>query len=143
MKTMNVRTIPIGILLIASFNVFGAFVLLISLFVNPVGVRETIAKAHGLSPIIGVEFVLVIAVLALTLAYGLIRLSRWGFYLALVYSLYLCGVSLVMGGLSFAWTGGPETQIHFGNFLYSSLVVTYLVIRRRYFFKLRFDENHP
>jgi len=39
-----------------------------------------------------------------------------GFYLVLVYSLYLWGVSLVMGGLSFAWTGRPETQIYFWQF---------------------------
>ena len=134
MKTIELKRIPIGVLLIASFYVFGAFVLLIDIFTNPVGVRETIARAHGLSPIIGTEFVLVVAGLALVLAYGLICLSRWGFYLAIAYPLYLCLVSLVMGGLSFAWTGRPETQIYFGDFLYSTLVVIYLVIIRQRFF---------
>lgn len=135
MKTIKLRNIPIGILFIASFYVFGAFILLVSVYINPLGVRETIARAHGLSPIIGVEFVLVIAVLALTLAYGLIRLSPWGFYLAIVYSLYLCGVSLTMGGLRFAWAGQPDAQIYFGNFLWSALVVAYLIISRRDFFQ--------
>ena len=126
---------PIGVLLIASFYVFGAMVLLVSVFTDPVGVRETIARAHGLSPIIGVEFVLAVAALALTLAYGLIRLSRWGLVLTLVYSLYLCAVSLSMGGLSFAWTGQSETQIYFGNSLWSALVVVYLFLVRQRFFR--------
>jgi hypothetical protein len=137
MKTLKLTNLPIGILLIASFYVFGAFVLIINIFTNPVGVRETVARAHGFSSIIGVESALVVAVLALILAYGLIHLSRWGFILTFVYSLYLCAVSLVMGGLSFAWIGQPETQVYFGNLLWSALVIIYLLIVRRRFFEAK------
>ena len=134
MKTIELKNIPVGILLIASFWMFGALILFINVFTNPVGVCESIASAHGLSPMNGVEFVLIIAGLALTLGYGLIRLSRWGFILTLVYSLYLCFVSLLRGGLSFAWAPQPETQVYFGNFLWSALVVIYLAMMRRHFF---------
>lgn len=135
MKTIKPKKLPIGVLLITSFYVFGALILFVNVFTNPVGVRETIARAHGLSPVIGLESVLVVAVLAFNLAYELIRLSCWGFLLTIGYSLYLYTVSLVMGGLSFAWTGQPETKIYFGNFLWSGLVVIYLFAARQHFFK--------
>jgi hypothetical protein len=134
MKQNVLKKLPLGVLLVASFYAFGAIVLLISAFTNPTGVRETIATAFGLSPNIGVEFVFVVAIIALVLAYGLFRRSRWGFLLAIFYSLYFCIVSLTLGGLTFAWTKNPATQIYFGNFLWSTLVIIYLVIVRRKFF---------
>lgn len=134
MKTYNFRNIPSGVLLISAFYISGAFVLLISIFTNPVGASQAIAVAHGLSPIMGVETLVAVAALALVLAYGLIHLSRWGFILAITYSLYLAGVSLVMGGLSFLGTSQVEKQIYFGNLLWSALVVIYLFLVRRRFF---------
>lgn len=133
-KLASVKDIPMGILLIAGFYVFGAFVLLASILFNPVGASQAIAKAHGLSPVMGVEILVAVAALALVLAYGLVRLARWGFFLAIAYLLYLAGVSVVMGGLSFLWTGQAEMQIYFGNLLWSALVVIYLLRLRRRFF---------
>jgi hypothetical protein len=141
MKTYNFKNIPAGVLLIAAFYIFGALVLLVSVFADPAGVSQDIAKAHGLSPIMGVEILVAVAALALILAYGLISLSRWGFFLAILYSIYLAGVSLVMGGLNFLWTGQAEMQISFGNFLWSLLVVIYLFIVRRRFFSTRLAEG--
>ncbi len=133
-KLASAKDIPIGILLIAGFYVFGAFVLLASIFINPVGVSQAIANAHGLSTVMGVEILVAVAGLALVLAYGLVRLARWGFFLAIAYLLYLAGASLVMGGLSFLWTGQAQMQIYFGNLLWSALVVIYLLrVRRRFF----------
>jgi hypothetical protein len=134
MKTNYHKNIPAGVLLIAAFYVFGALILLVSIFTNPNGVSPVIAMVHGLSPIMGVEILVAVAALALVLAYGLISLSRWGFYLAILYSVYLGGVSLAMGGLNFLWSGQAEMQISFGNLLWSALVVIYLVLVRRRFF---------
>ncbi len=133
MTTNNFRNIPLGVLLLAAFYMFGALVLLISIFINPVGVSKAIALAHALSPTMGTEVLLAVAALALVLAYGLISLSRWGFILTLAYSLYIGVVSLVMGGLSFAWIGQPEMQIYFGNLLWSALATIYLLTVRRRF----------
>lgn len=133
MKSYNTKNIPTGVLLIAAFHIFGAFVLLVSIFTNRIGVSQAIAVAHGLLPIMGAEILVAVAVLALVLAYGLIHLSRWGFILTITYSLYLASVSLVMGGLSFLRTGQVENQIYFGNFLWSVLVVIYLFLMRRLF----------
>jgi hypothetical protein len=135
MKIHNFNNIPTGVLLISAFYIFGAFVLLASFFTNGVDASRAIAVAHRLSPIMGVEILMKVAVLALVLAYGLIRLSHWGFILAIAYSLYLAGISLAMGGLSFLWTGHVDKQIYFGNFLWSVLVVIYLFLARRRFFK--------
>ncbi len=133
-KLASAKDIPLGILLIAGFYVFGAFVLLASILFNPAGASQAIAKAHGLSPVMGVEILVAVAALALVLAYGLVRLARWGFFLAIAYLLYFAGASLVMGGLSFLWTGQPEVQIYFGNFLWSALVLIYLFRTRGRFF---------
>jgi hypothetical protein len=133
--TASIRKhLPLGIWLIASFYVFGALVILIALFIDGSNVREVIAAAHGLSPVIGAEFVLAIAALALILAYGLVSLSRWGFFLAIAYSVFLCANSLVQGGLSFAWTGQPQLQVAFGNLLWSAAVLIYLLVVRQRFF---------
>jgi len=134
MKTYNFKNVPAGVLFIAAFYILGALVLLVTVFTNPTGVSQDIAMAHGLSPIMGVEILVAVAALALVLAYGLICLSRWGFFLAIAYSLYLVGISLFMGGLSFLWTGQAEKQRYFGNILWSLLVLIYLLIVRSRFF---------
>jgi len=133
MKNTNFRNVPIGVLLIAALYIFGTFMLLASIFINPVGVSQTIAIVHGLSPSVGIEILLVVAALALVLAYGLLRLSRWGFYLMMAYLLYMIVVSLIQGGLNFVLTDQAEMQRFFGNLLWSALVLVYLfVVRRRF-----------
>ena len=65
----ELRNVPVGVFSLASFYVFGAFILLAWVFIDPVSVSSTIARAHGFLPIMGVEVVLVVALLALALAY--------------------------------------------------------------------------
>lgn len=134
MKTLDFRNIPTGVLLIAAFYIFGALALLVSIFTNPIGVSQTIAVVHGLPPSMGVEILLVLATLALVLAYGLVRLAPWGFFTMMAYSLYIAGVSLTMDGLHFTLSGQAEIQ-SFGNLLWSALVVVYLLTVRKRFLK--------
>ncbi len=131
----NPKPLPIGILCIASFYMLGALVLITLLFVNSSQASETVAAAHGLAASPGPGFALMIAGLAFLLAYGLISLSRWGFWLAVAYSLYLCLISLFQDGPTFAWTGRAELQIPFGNFIWSAVVLIYLFMVRRRFFR--------
>jgi hypothetical protein len=137
MTKNSLKNVPIGILLIASFYVFGAFILMIGVFNNPTGVRETVARAHGLLPSIGTEIALAVAALALLLAYGLIRVSRWGFILTISYSIFICLVNLISCSFDFTWTPSAEKQISFGNFLFSALVIIYLLIVRKRFSETR------
>jgi hypothetical protein len=137
MKTINLRNIPIGVLLISSFYFFGALVLLVNVFTNPAEVCETIARAHGLSSLIGIEFVLLVAVFALALAYGLICLSRWGFILTITYSTYMVFINIISFTGIFTSTTSSERMILFGNFIFSVLVIVYLLFVRRSFFSIR------
>jgi hypothetical protein len=133
-KQISFKQIPIGVGIIAAFYIFGAFMLLASIYFNPLGISQAIDRAHGLSTGIGIEILVIVSGLALVLAYGLIRVSRWGYLLTIAYSLYLLVVSLVMGGLSFLWTGSPAQQVFFGSLLWSMIVVVYLLFVRRRFF---------
>ncbi len=133
MRTNLGKHLPIGLWLIVRFYVFGALLLVVSLFTNGSNVRQVIAAAHGLSPSADTGFVLAVAALALVVAYGLVSLSRWGFLLALGYSFLLCFVSLARGGPNFAWTGQPELQTYFGTLVWSGIVLIYLLsIRNRF-----------
>jgi hypothetical protein len=77
--------------------------------------------------------VVLVALLALVMGYGLISLSRWGYYLTFAYSLYLSIISLVRGALSFAVGGDSEAQLYFGTLLWSALVMVSLLLLRRRF----------
>lgn len=137
MKTINLRKIPVGILFIASFYLFGALVLLVNVFTNPAGVRDTLAKAHGLSLIMGIEFVLLFVMFAFVLAYGLICLSRWGYILTMIYSLYIVFTNLITFTGVFTSTISSERLMFLGNFIFSMLVIVYLLIFRSKFFVSR------
>ena len=134
---MNRRPIPLGVQLISVFYVFGALVLLLCLFTNPVAVASTIAERHGLAPGTGAWILPVVAALALVIAYGLWSLSRWGFYLSLTYLVYFGIVSIVLSGLNSTATNAGAVQAYLGNFLWSALIVTYLIWTRKRFFSSR------
>jgi len=128
------KNVPIGVLFIASFYVFGAFIILAWVFIDPTAISGTIAKAHGFLPVTGIELSLVVAVLALILVYGLVRLSRWGFILTMAYSMYICLVNLISGSQTFTVSVSPENSLYYGNFIFSLLVIVYLLVVRRNFF---------
>lgn len=133
---INTKRIPFGVLFIAAFYTFGAIFLFINIFTNPVGASREIAKVHGLSPIMGSEVLVTVGVLGLLIAYGLVRLSRWGYILTVLYLLYLATISTIMGGFTFLSPGNADKQIYFGNLLWSVMVLVYLfVVRRRFFEK--------
>jgi hypothetical protein len=137
MITSAPHSAPLGLRLITLFYMFGAVMLLAGLAIEPTRVGETIAAAHGLSPSVGAGFVLVIAVLALVMAYGLYSGARWGFFLAAGYQLYLAVVSLALGGLNLTTAGAPESVLFFGNLVWSALVLVYLFVIRAYFWRSR------
>jgi hypothetical protein len=124
---------PLGVLLIAGFYAFGAAALLIGLFINPIEVSRIIAERHGLLPSVGTVILPIVAALGLIMAYGLYSLSRWGFFLTIVYLIYFGGISIALGGLNFAQTGQEAFQAYSGNLIWSVLVIIYLVIVRQHF----------
>ena len=137
METALRRHIPLGVYFIAAVYLFGALVLVIGTLSGLVDARTLIARAHGLPGLAANTFVLLVALLALVLAFGLISLSRWGYFLTFAYSLYLVVISLMLGALNFPLNGDNEAQLSFGNLLWSLLVVVYLFLVRRRFLDKR------
>ncbi len=118
---------PLGIMLISGFYVFGAIVLLASIFTMPEIVSRQIAERQGLPINMGISVLLLTALLALFIAYGLFSLSSWGFYLTLIYLIYFGSISFLLGGKS-------GIQPYLGNLLWSTLVIVYLLFKRKTFF---------
>ena len=121
---------PLGIILISGFYTFGAVVLLITLFTNPIQVSSSIAERHGLPPTTGPWFLVLVAGLALTIAWGLFSLSRWGYVLTVLYLIYFGSVGLFP-------SRGQATTIDFGNIIWSLFVIIYLIVIRKQFFVSR------
>ena len=117
---------PIGVLLIAGFYLFGAGMLLISLFTNPVAVSRSIADAHGLTSAADTVILPIAAGIALLIAYGLLAGARWGYYLTLSYL-------IIFGGISLFLMGQSVQQPYIGNSTWTVLVLIYLVWKRKYF----------
>ena len=127
MNKIKSTTVPIGVLLIAVFYIFGAIALLILLFVNPQPAAVAIAMRHGLPASTGNWILPVIAGVGLIIAYGLLSLSRWGFYLTIAYLLYFGIVNLYMSDAT--WV-----SVYCGDAIWSFLVIVYLILIRRRFF---------
>jgi hypothetical protein len=122
------QRIPVGVLVIASFYLFGAIVLLISLFTNPIGVSRSIADAHGLSPAVDGFILPVVAGIALLIAYGLFTRAQWGYFLSLAYL-------LIFGCVSLWLLSQRVQQPYIGNAIWSFSVLVYLAWKRRDFLK--------
>jgi hypothetical protein len=118
--------IPIGLLFIAIFYTFGAVVLVIFLFADPIRTSNVIAKVHGLPGSTGNWILPFIAGLGLLIAYGLFSLSRWGYLLTILYLGYFGSVSVML-----LRTHGDA--VYLGNLIWSVLVILYLAVVRKRF----------
>jgi uncharacterized membrane protein (DUF2068 family) len=127
-KMKNKPNLPFGVFVISIFNLFGACVIFLFMFTNYAGVAEQITLAHGLPPGLKLIVLPVIALLAIAISYGLYSLSRWGYYLTLIYQICFGTVSLFLS-VPFG------KQLFMGNFIWSLVVVIYLVIKRRIFIR--------
>ncbi len=118
--------IPLGLLLIATFYTFGAVVLLIMLFANPIQTSSVIARVHGLPLSTGYWILPFIAGLALLIAYGIFTLSQRGYMITMLYLVYF---GIVSGSL----LRTHNDPIYFGNLMWSIFVIIYLVVVRKRF----------
>ena len=126
-KTNSIRPqIPVGVFFIAGFYLFGAILLLISLFINPVVVSRTVAQAHSLPPVIDAFILPVIVCLALLIAYGLFTRARWGYLLTLIYL-------IIFGSVSFWLVSQNIQQPYIGNTTWSILALLFLIWKWKYF----------
>jgi hypothetical protein len=130
-KINSIRArIPVGVLLISVFYMFGAIVLLIALFSIPVGLGRSLASTHGLPENVDGFIVPVVIGLALLISMGLFARTRWGYVLTVVYLLFFGIQSLVL-------MSQRLQQPYIGNAIWSFLVLLYLAWQWKYFFARR------
>ena len=129
MRKTTYHRVPVGVVMIAAFYVFGTAVLLVALFTNPIRVSRTIADAHGLPSAADVFILPIVAGVALLIGYGLFTLSRWGFFLTVIYV-------LAFGSINFWLMSQSRQQPYIGNTTWSLLVFIYLIAKRDVFLKV-------
>ena len=134
-RSIHTRT-PLGVLLISMFYMFGAIVLLISLYSIPVGLGRSLASTHGLPPAVDTFIVPLVICLALLISFGLFARTWWGYFLTTAYLLFFGIVSLFM------MRQGVQ-QPYLGNAIWSWLVLLYLAWKWKYFFARREDPPSP
>lgn len=125
---------PLGVILISGFYTFGAMIVFFFFATDPLYASSLIAERHGLLPSTGPWILLLVGAIALLIACGLFSLSRWGYIFTLAYLAYF-------GVVNFFLSRGQFATIEFGNFIWSLLVIFYLLLIRKRFFVKRLSGN--
>jgi len=122
---------PLGIILIGYFYVFGAFVLIATLFTNA-------TQEFGIAVRFGVPNVpenimrVLVIIISLIMAYGYLSLKKWGYWFMITYTIYFLVVSI---NLSQQY----KHQIFYGNVTFSIMVLLYTLSKRGYFKEVKYS----
>lgn len=128
---MNKKSI--GISLISAFFIFGALVLLVTVFMALIS-NNGFTDKFGISYRIGIlilpEYVsrIALAILSIVMAIGLLKYKRWGFWLFEVYSLYMIIVNITLCIINF-------DSLFFGNLISGLLFLTFVFSRRKLYLR--------
>ncbi|WP_282137496.1 hypothetical protein [Rossellomorea aquimaris] len=120
---------PLGVSIIGYFYIFGSIVLLFTAIFYQAG-----ADTIGMSERFGVSVVpertmrVIVAFFSLLMAYGYMRLKKWGFWLLITYS-------VLFGLISFILLTNEPQQPFIGNFVFSIIVLIYTIYVKEAFFK--------
>ncbi|MGB8002392.1 MAG: hypothetical protein WCF60_20160 [Anaerobacillus sp.] len=120
---------PRGVTLISFFYLFGGLVLLITgIFfdagANTIGVAERFGLPNAPERLVRI----LVALLSFVMAYGYIRLTRWGFWMMVTYS-------VVFGFISSLFVSNQSVQPFLGNMIFSLIVLLYTVYVRKFFLR--------
>lgn len=126
---------PLGISFISYFYIFGAFILLFSLFFydstnNQINIASRIGLPNAPEKLTRV----IVAILSLAIAYGFLKLRKWGFWLMITYS-------IVFGLISYVLVLNHPQQPFIGNMIWSFIVLSYTIYQRRAFFQRDFVKS--
>jgi hypothetical protein len=116
---------PLGITLIGYFYIFGAIVLIIILIANTPQ-QYGIAVRFGLPNVPESVMRVLVTVISLILAFGYLKLKKWGFWLMMTYTIYFLGINLYL-------SQQYKEQLFYGNVIWSFVVLTYTLRHRKYF----------
>lgn len=119
---------PLGVSIIGYFYIFGAVVLLFTaMFYQADADTISISERFGVS-ILPERFMrIIVASFSLLMAYGYMRLKKWGFWLFISYSALFGLISSVIA------TNQPQ-QPFIGNIVFSVIVLIYTVYVKGAFF---------
>jgi hypothetical protein len=120
---------PLGISIIGYFYIFGSIILLFTAIFYQAG-----ADTIGISERFGVSVVpervmrVAVAFFSLLMAYGYMRLKKWGFWLLITYSVLIGIISVILA------TNQPQ-QPFIGNVVFSVIVLIYSIYVKETFFE--------
>jgi hypothetical protein len=118
---------PLGITFIGYFYIFGAVILIITLFTNA-------ADEFGISVRFGLPFIpenimrAIISIISIILAFGYLRLKKWGYWFMLTYTIYFLIASITL-------SQQYKRQLFYGNVIWSITVLIYTLTKSKYFNK--------
>jgi hypothetical protein len=118
---------PLGITFIGYFYIFGAVVLIAALFTNAAD-QFGIAVRFGLPKVSEKIMRVIVATVSLIMAYGYLKLEKWGFWLMTAYTVYFLVVSTIL-------SQQYKQQPFYGNIIWSIIVLIYTLTRINYFDK--------
>ena len=134
MNLIKLNHKPVGVILISGFYALGAIILFFFFVTDPLYASSLIAERHGLPSTTGSWILLIVGAIALLIAWGLFSLSRWGYIFTQVYQVYFGVVSLFL-------SRDQLKTIGLGNFIWSLLVIIYLLLIRKQFIVSRLSEE--
>lgn len=120
---------PLGVSIIGYFYIFGSIVLLFTAIFYQAG-----ADTIGISERFGVSVVpervmrVAVAFFSLLMAYGYMRLKKWGFWLLVTYSVLFGIISVILA------TNQPQHPF-IGNVVFSVIVLIYSIYVKETFFE--------
>ncbi|WP_273853384.1 hypothetical protein [Guptibacillus spartinae] len=117
---------PIGVTLISYFYLFGAVVLVFTAIfydaANTIGIAERFGLPNAPERLMRG----LVALTSLVLVYGYIRLTIWGYWFMIAYS-------VIFGCISALLVSYPSPQPFLGNMIFSIIVLMYTLYVRKSF----------
>lgn len=118
---------PLGITLIGYFYIWGAVALIITLFTS--GTEQFgIAVRFGVPNAPENIMRVLVSIISLIMAYGYLKLEKWGYWFMLIYTIYFLVVSITLAQQY-------NQQPFYGNIIWSIIVLIYTLSKRKYFNK--------
>lgn len=115
----------LGIQLLAYLYCLGSAVLLLALPFNHQKVGAQMAALHGLPALSSIPILILISAVGLLIGIGLYKMTPWGYWLSLVYLVYLFVVPQLLVG---------DIPSVFGNIVWPLSTGVYLILKREAYF---------
>lgn len=122
---------PLGVTLIGYFYIFGAIALIVTLFTNSTQ-QFGVALRFGVPNVPENIMRVLVVIVSLIMAYGYLRLEKWGYWFMIIYTVYFLVVSIVL-------SEQYKHQLFYGNAIWSIIVLIYTLGKRKDFDKKNFS----